>query len=200
MIVVDVETTGINARKNSIVSIGAVDYNNPGNQFYEECKIWDGAEIDPKALEINGFTEEELKYSNKQSVREIVKNFVYWTEDIENKTFAGQNPRFDLDFISVSANKTGLKHSFGYRTIDLHGLCFSHYLTRGLKPPIAGGRTDLYADKIFEYVGLPPEPKPHNALTGAKFEAEAFSRLIVGKNLLEEFRENKIPDYLVRIR
>ena len=47
MIVVDVETTGVDARKNSIVSIGAVDFENQKNQFYGECKIWEGAEIDP---------------------------------------------------------------------------------------------------------------------------------------------------------
>jgi DNA polymerase III epsilon subunit-like protein len=200
MIIVDVETTGVDARKNSIVSIGAVEFENPENRFYGECKIWESAEIDPKALEINGFTEEELKYSDKHSIRELLKKFIDWTKNIIDMTLAGQNPRFDSDFIGVGASKTGLKHSFGYRTIDLHGLCYAHILSRGLKPPIAGGRTDLHADKIFEYVGLPPEPKPHNALTGAKFEAEAFSRLIVGKNLLEEFRENKIPDYLVKIQ
>jgi hypothetical protein len=45
---------------------------------------------------------------------------------------------------------------------------------------------------------LPPEPYPHNGLRGAKIEAEALSRLIYGKNLLEEYKEFKIPQYLER--
>ena len=46
------------------------------------------------------------------------------------------------------------------------------------------------------YVGLPPEPKPHHALTGAKVEAEALSRLLFGKILLKEFAHYEIPKYL----
>jgi len=59
MIMVDVETTGVDAKKNSIISIGAVDFSNPQNQFYKECRIWEGAEITQQALYINGFTKED---------------------------------------------------------------------------------------------------------------------------------------------
>ena len=43
MIVVDVETSGMDAYKHSLLSIGAVDFENPVERFYEECRIWDGA-------------------------------------------------------------------------------------------------------------------------------------------------------------
>jgi len=49
-------------------------------------------------------------------------------------------------------------------------------------------------DKILNYVGLPDEPRPHNGLCGAKLEAEAFSRLVNDKSLLEEYGKYSIPD------
>jgi DNA polymerase III epsilon subunit-like protein len=63
MIVVDVEASGTNYEKHSIVSLGAVDFDNPENRFYGECHIWDGAHIMEEALEVCGFTETEITRS-----------------------------------------------------------------------------------------------------------------------------------------
>ena len=60
MIVVDLETSGALPNKNSILSIGAIELNNPDNTFYGECKLRDSAIVDTKALEINGFTIEQI--------------------------------------------------------------------------------------------------------------------------------------------
>lgn len=46
--------------------------------------------------------------------------------------------------------------------------------------------------------GLPNEPIPHNALTGAKMEAEAFSRFIYGKSFFKEFENYPVPHYLLQ--
>lgn len=37
---------------------------------------------------------------------------------------------------------------------------------------------------------------PHNALEDAKLEAECFSRMAYGRNLLEEYKKFPLPDYL----
>ena len=196
MIIVDVETTGLDPSKNSIVSIGALDFSKPKNQFYQECRIFDGAEVSQKALEINGFSEEEIKNSNKKTLESAILEFIKWAEDIDDKTLAGENSSFDRDFLKASMGRYGLRWEFGYRTVDLHSLGFAHYIKRGRIPPIKDRRTAISLDKILGYVGMPEEPKPHNALTGAKMEAEAFSRLIEGKPLLEEFKKYLIPYYL----
>lgn len=197
MIIVDVETTGTDPRKHSIVSIGAVDFCDPGNQFYQECRIWNGAEIVKEALDVNGFSEEEIRNANKKSLEETIKNFLKWTENIADRTLAGGNPSFDRDFLKTSAERYGIDWTLGYRSIDLHSLCYTHYLSRNLIPPMKDKRTNLNTDAIFKYVGLPAEPKPHNALTGAKMEAEAFSRLIYKKSLLKEFENYPLPKYLL---
>lgn len=196
MIVVDIETTGLDPTKHSIVSIGALDFSDPQNQFYQECRIFDGAEITLEALEINGFSEEQVRDGNKKSLEQAVKEFFLWSDSCSDKTLAGENPSFDRDFLRASAERYGILWTFGYRTIDLHSLCYSHYIRRGMNPPNKNGRTDLNLDKILNYVGLPSEPRPHHALTGAKMEAEALSRFIYGKPLLEEFKRYELPYHL----
>jgi len=61
MIVVDVETSGLDPQKHPIVSLSALDFSHSENKFYEECRIFKGAEIAQEALLINGFSEEELR-------------------------------------------------------------------------------------------------------------------------------------------
>ena len=196
MIVVDVETTGLDPRKHSIVSIGAVDFSNPENRFYQECRIWDGAKVAQEALEVNGFSEEEIRDPNKKTLEEVIEGFFRWVEKVQEKTIAGQDPSFDKGFLKASAERYGIEWKLGHRTVDLHSICYFHHLKRGLTLPTKEGRAALNLDKILNYVGLPDEPKPHNALTGAKVEAEAFSRFVFGKPLLEEFKKFPTPDYL----
>ena len=197
MIIVDTETTGINHLKSSIVSIGAVEFFNPNNQFYQECRIFDGAEVTEEALQVNGFTREQITDPSKKSLEEITHMFFSWVHSCANFTFAGENPTFDRNFLNAAAERYGISLGLGHRSIDLHTLAYSHHLKRKLVPPSRNGRTDLNTDKILVYVGLPEEPKPHHALTGAKMEAEAFSRLIHRKILFQEFERYPIPDYLL---
>ena len=196
MLIVDVETTGLNPNKHSIVSVGALYFLTPENQFYEECRIWDGAEIDFNALQINGFSKKEIIDPNKKSLEEVIKQFIKWIQPFEDKTIAGENPAFDRDFLIISAEKYRLNLGLSYRTIDLHSICYTHQLARGLVPPRHMNRTNLNTDNILDYVGLSKRKGIHNALTDVKLEAEAFSRLIHGKNLLKEFEKYPIPSYL----
>lgn len=205
MIVLDVETTGIYPNKNSIVSIGALDFSNPENQFYRECRVWEGAEITQEALDINGFTKEEITDTYKISLEGAVKDFLQGVGDIKDKTLAGENISFDINFLKDSIVRYGIDYYVGNRKIDLYSKCrivelhtesYTHHIKRGLEPPMKDGRSDLNLNKTLEYVGLPEEQKPHHALTGANLEAEAFSRLIYGKSLLKEFEKYEVPDYL----
>jgi DNA polymerase III epsilon subunit-like protein len=67
MMVVDVEASGTEYQKHSIVSIGAIDFDRPENRFYAECKLWEGAHVMEGALEVNGFTEAEITDPTKKS-------------------------------------------------------------------------------------------------------------------------------------
>ncbi len=189
MIVADMEASGLNYRKHSILSIGAIDFENPERRFYDECRIWDGAKIQKDALAVNGFTEEECHDPKKQSLQELMEHFLQWVEETGDKTLAGQNPSFDRDFINDSFSRAHISWHFSYRTLDLHTVCYMDMVRRGKEIPRKNNRVEMSLDAILAYVGLPTEPKPHNGLTGAVMEAEAFSRLLYEKNLLPEFAQ-----------
>ena len=193
MIVVDTELSGLDADKDSLVSIGAIDMSNPKNQFYGECRIWNGAHMNEEALSVNGFTKEQITDPKKQSDQELVKKFIDWGIVCKEHTFVGQNPYLDMLFIRNAAKRYHFDWKFAHRTIDVHSLCYIHMIKRGITPPVFNNRTDLNSDKIMLYVGIPTEVKPHNALNGAKQSAEAVSRLLYDTKLLPEFEKYPIP-------
>jgi DNA polymerase III epsilon subunit-like protein len=196
MIVVDVETTGINPKKNSIVSIGAINFDSPKNQFYTECKIFEGAEISEISLKVNGFLKSDIDSDNdtKKPLRESINEFSSWVhEQKTEKIIAGQNPAFDRDFLMHSFEKYQMNFPFTFRTIDLNSLCALYVLKNKIDVKI----DKLNTNTIYEILGMPSEPNPHNALTGALMEAEAFSRLIYGKNMFNTFKDYPLPKSLV---
>ena len=194
MIIVDVETTGTEPHKHSLLSIAAIDLSDPSRQFYEECRTWEGAHVDLDALVYNGFTTEEIKDQSKKSDQEIVSDFLDWIQPSSEHTLAGQNVFFDRDFLKYTAERYHLNWPLAQRIVDLHSVCYAHMIERGVAPPIKNGHSALDSDSICDYVGLPKEVKPHrSAMKGAKWEAEAFQRLLFNKSLLEEFNKFPIP-------
>lgn len=192
MIVADIEASGLDYNKHSILSIGAVDFEKPERQFYGECRIWDGASIMTDAIKVNGFSKENCTDPRKQSLKELMDSFLAWVEESEDKTLAGQNPSFDRDFLNDSFARSHIGWHFSYRTLDLNSMAYMDMTKRGLPIQHKNSRADLSLDTILKYVGLPEEPKPHHGLMGAKLESEAFSRILYGKNLLPEFTQYPI--------
>jgi DNA polymerase III epsilon subunit-like protein len=195
MIVIDVEASGTNYEKHSMVSLGALDFDNPDRRFYMECRIWDGAHMDPGALEVCGFTEEEINDPKKVPEGEMVRQFIEWTQHMGDRTLAGQNISFDRDFVKAALGREGLPWDLAHRTLDTHSLCYMHMVKRGVTPPIdpEHRRSALNMDAVLNYCGIPDEPQPHNALTGALSHAEIISRLLYDKKLLPEFIQFEIP-------
>lgn len=195
MIIIDVEASGTNYEKHSIVSIGALDFDEPTNRFYGECQVWDGAHIDEGALEVNGFTEEELRDKNKQTEAALVRAFLEWTQHMADRTLVGQNVSFDRDMTKAASLRAGLSWDLAHRTLDTHTMCWMHMVKSGLKAPVdpQHRRSALNLDAVLNYCGIPSEPEPHNALTGALCHAEVTSRLLNNKKLLPEFSDFEIP-------
>jgi len=187
MIVVDVEMTGTDVRYHGLVSIGAVDFNNPERQFYGECRVFSDEHVMDDALEVNGFSYADIIDQRKQDEGTLVRKFLEWAGEATDHTLAGHNPYFDLSFMKAAAFRNNINWTLAERTIDLHSVCYAHLVWQGREVPLEKGRSAIHSDFVFDYVGLPKEPHPHNALNGAKWEAEAFSRLLYKRGLLEEF-------------
>lgn len=166
-IVTDVETSGISPHYNSLLSIGAVNYMT-GDEFYGECYC-DKA-VNEKALEINGFTLQQIKDFSKDSPIELVRKFFSWSVGFHPKPIMmGHNVgHFDILFLEEVHASSAISEPFpfSYRTIDLHSLAFAKF------------KESLTHERICQLLGLPVEPKPHNALSGARSERAAFQILL----------------------
>jgi DNA polymerase III epsilon subunit-like protein len=193
MIVLDVETTGVNPEKCSILSIGAVDMNEPTHELYLECRAWDGAHVEPEALVVNGYSEKDMRDPSKMTETEAVSKFFEWLADRTNIMIAAQNPLFDIGFVQAAAARGHINFPLSHRSVDLHATAYVHMVGQGIEPPTKNRRSDINSDSIMAYVGIPAEPKPHIAINGAIWEAEALSRLLYGKNLLEKFASYPLP-------
>ena len=195
MLIIDTECSGLRPDLHSILSIGALDFRNPDNRFYGECRVWDGAEIMDEALEVNGFTLEQATDQTKQSETELVAAFLEWSQDLPERTLTGQNVRFDQNMLESAALRGGLNWNLAHRTVDVHTLCWMHVIKSGGQPPVDENhrRTALNSKAVLKYCGMPPEIDPHNALTGALWHAEVTSRLLYDKKLLPEFEQFDIP-------
>lgn len=196
MIVLDIEASGLHPEKHSIVSIGALEFERPDNRFYGECRVWDGAHIQDEALAVNGFSHEEVTSADKQTEADLVVAFLEWTMMISERTIVGQNPAvLDRPMVEAAAHRAGREVRLAHRTLDLHSVCFTHMILHGVQPPIdpAKSHSALNLTEILKYVGIPKEPEPHNALTGALVAAEAVSRLLYRKPLLHDYREYPVP-------
>lgn len=191
MIVVDIESTGLDPDRCSILSIWAINFNYPEKKFYQECKIFENALVEEKALEVNWFTYEQITNENKKSEPQLISDFVNRLTQFEDKTIAWQHPMaLDIPIIKAACKRAGINYELSQRTVDLHSIAYSHFISWQKGIPLDENWTsNIKLDYIASYLGIWEEPKPHNALNWAKYEAECFARLLYWKNLLEEFKD-----------
>lgn len=196
MIVVDVETTGLDIADCSLLSIGALSFDEPENTFYGECRMRPGALIQNEVPEITGFSFEDMADPSKPTVKVLMGKFIKWMEQFPDRTLAGASVGFDFAMLEAEAVRTGHGKPFHYRTVDLHSLAYVKYLQIHGEPLIKDGRSRLGLKGSVEFVGMEDPREVHNALVDAKLTAEALSRIIYGKKLLPEFSNFPVPDYL----
>lgn len=200
MIVLDIETTGVSPELDSILSIGAVDMLAPEErQFYGECRLQKGRQWNQAALDINGFTQEQIFDKSKLTEKELLLEFIAWFRVSINRTIGGLHVEgVDVPFLRFAAVRNEVSSEFGKRCVDLHTLAYAKMLQLGHEIPIdTQGFSLLKTDEIHIFAGIGSEPRPHNALAGAQCEAESIYRIIHGKELLEMFRGLPIPEYLL---
>jgi DNA polymerase-3 subunit epsilon len=182
MITLDVETGGLIATQHALLSIGAVDYTT-GDEFYIECRAGSALELDDKALAVNGFTREQALDPAKPFRDVAYVRFLDWCKGRDCLVGGQQVGAFDLNWLKQvhvytesAAKAENYVHyedikgitawPFGHRSVDLHSVAYAKL-----------GKS-LSLDGILQALGLTPEPKPHNALTGARLERDAFKLLL----------------------
>lgn len=175
---IDVETTGLNHRDSSLVSIGAVEIMDPTNRFYMECNVWKGSLVEDVALKINGFSHTDITDNpDKVSEAEMITAFVEWVTQKNAPMMVAHNASFDRDWVAAACNRAAIKNPFEFRTIDIHSIMYAHLMRLGKDVP---GRLSLNA--CLELCGLPKEPNPHNALTGAECNYFIYRHVVFGEH------------------
>ncbi len=140
-VVVDVETGGFNAATDALLEIAALPiemdeagYLHPGEMISFHIKPFEGANIEPSAIEFIGVNpfhplrvaheEEEALSKIARSVRKSVK-----AQDCTRAVLVGHNAAFDLSFIMAAMERNHIKrnpfHPFScFDTATLSGLAY----------------------------------------------------------------------------
>ena len=190
MISIDVETGGLDPKESALLSIGAVDMIDPTRTYYIEMRAREGGSVDERALKVNGFTVEETQDPAKFTEEKAMHNFIGWVNNCAGqKILLGHNAAFDLSFIKESCKRYDIKSPFQHRVIDLHSVYYYEELRqKGFVYEDVSRKISL--NYILKELFDAKEPNPHNALTGAKCNAEVM-------HALAGFRGRLFDDFLV---
>ncbi len=181
MIVIDIETSGLHASENSILSLGAVDFYDQENYFYCECRARENSIIDPEALAINGFDINKIS-SNKKSCEQLLKEFLEWSLKVKDRTLAGFGIAFDIEFLRQHFKIYNINWPFRSKYIDFHSILYYYLLKNKLEIPLKKGISAMNLDYVLSYLNIKGRSgEYHNALEDAKLTAEAFSLLLEEK-------------------
>lgn len=179
-VVVDIETGGVECRTDAILEVAAVyltmdkhGHIHPSEPDGYHILPFEGANLDPKAMEIHGidpyhpfrFAKEEKEALTEfyDVVREKVK-----AAGCRRATLVGHNAHFDLNFL-MAANK---RHKI--EDCPFHGFTCMDTATLGA---IFYGKTVLA--KALEAAGIPfDKNQAHGASYDAKVTAELFCKIV----------------------
>lgn len=126
-VVVDVETTGLNCSRDSILEIGALKVCNgvPTAEFCSLIRCYEN--IPDEAAKLTGISNEMLA-SEGRPIDEVIKELA---DFIANERIVCHNAKFDIGFIQAAARKCGLSIMRGNKCEDT--LIMARRKLRGIK-------------------------------------------------------------------
>lgn len=167
VVIIDIETTGLDAQKHEIIEIGAVR-SDTGETFEVKIHPLRIKDADPEALAINGYRKEDWNEAfTLPNALLLLNQFV----GDDKPHFMAYNVSFDWGFIQKAYSDCGMDHPFDYRKLDLLTLAWAH------KPPF--GKLNL--GYVCNSLGIRAEPVVHRAINGAMCAHELMKKLTVRK-------------------
>lgn len=180
-VVIDVETTGLDAAKNGLLELAAVTlvFNEnqelvPSTTFHYHILPFNGAKLEESSLKFTGITDpyHPLRFaiSEEEALHDLFNHIhnLCKTQDCERAVLVGHNPTFDLNFIQAACHRQNLKKSPFHR--------FTTFDTATLSA-LAYGQTVLakaVAEAGFEF----DAEEAHSALYDAQQTAKLFCRIV----------------------
>ena len=164
---VDLETTGLDPFKHEIIEIGLVIYDVEKGTLEElnfKIRPMNIAAAEPKALEVNGYTESGWK--NALPLRAVLQEV---SSRCSGAYFLAYNATFDWSFLEAAYEKTRLPIPCHYHRLCIMSMAWCK---------IPKVKVEGYSLKtVCVYLGIEPEPKVHRALNGAKKAFEVYMAL-----------------------
>jgi DNA polymerase-3 subunit epsilon len=176
VIVFDVETSGLDEKTNGVIGLGAIMLPG-GDTFYHEPRLTETLQAHPKALEVNGFTEEEIRSKDRIDMETTLRHFNDWAVLADDMILGGWNSTFDYRFLAAEYERHGLRWPFKYRVVDIQSIAYTVMRLKDKWTPMHDGVSTVGLNYTLKWLGLPPEPEPHNALTGAQMNVDVLMAL-----------------------
>jgi DNA polymerase-3 subunit epsilon len=173
-VVVDTELTGLDPRRDSIISVGAVkmlgNRIDLGTAFYR--LINPSSEMGHEGIVVHGITPSEV--SEKPPIEDVLSEFIDYCGD---NVIVGHFISIDMDFLNREIKRVrgeSLKNSLAdtcsiYEWINMSERDFSGYRN--------GGNEDLNLFSIARKFGVEIK-EAHNALSDAFITAQLFQRFL----------------------
>lgn len=124
----DTETTGLDSKKNDIIQIaGIVEINDLWVEEFEfKCAPWDKNNIEQEALDVYGFTKDEIcswrdPFNVYSELKQIFSKYIDPYNREDKFIPAGHNVGFDVSFLKSFFEKSGDRFFgsfFNYHTLD----------------------------------------------------------------------------------
>lgn len=188
-IFLDLETTGLDFDTHVVLDVGIViaDLCNMScTHAYTACISCDADDwvrADPKALEVNGFNEENHWQLAKKDylVTDELIEFFSKHDVVKGKAFfICQNPSFDRPFfLQLMSQELMTELNLPYHWLDLASMFWMKEYAQFEDIP---QEISLSKDTIAKHLALPPEDKPHKALQGAMHLMKCYMWL-TGKSI-----------------
>ena len=159
----DVETTGLNSRRDSIVEIGAVKFDSRG-EIARYCSLVNpGFPMPPDASKVNKITDEML--AGQPSIQEVLPDFVRFTAD---SIMLAHNAPFDCGFVNSSLARL---YDDGFASFPalLNRIADTLIMARRLLP----GRKRYNLQEMAASVGIQAQ-QAHRAFDDARLCMELF--------------------------
>lgn len=187
----DLETTGLDEQRCGILEIGAC-WLHSGESFFRECRPLANCKVETRALEINGWTVERMADSKLLPEEHAIAEFLGWVRGAQGTNarvqIAAWNAHFDHRHLRAGMDRAGydeMHRPFLHRLLDVHSILAADTIRAQHPRPVIGaslffdcGGEIASCDEASERLLLPPEPKPHNALAGAKQVLAMLRRLL----------------------
>ncbi len=185
MLFIDLETTGVEPGKHGVVQIaGIIEIDGKiAEEFEFKSRLFPGQVSEPQALQVIGRTAEEIAgYPEPRLAYEglagIFNKYIDRYDKTDKLHMAGQNPRFDYDFLTAFFQNNGNQFLYAYiqfHLIDLMAATALFQAAGKMKVP------NMKLETVSSYFGI--QYKAHDAKEDVRVTRELYHTYV---NLIKQ--------------